>query len=179
MGSHLSPYSGAAPPRRRARQAVERYPRSNERRPTGYCAPARAGKTCRSASRRTRPATAGSSNGSSRACSGGCSKPWPKTCASAASSTLRNASLTARSWPQKRGRRRGKDQAGQGHEAHGGGRPRWSSCLRPHFVCFAAWSHPCRGDSRPGLYRRTARAADRGQGLRLRPARRGAGRRGH
>ena len=38
----------------------------------------------------------------------------------------------------KKGPRRGNDQAGQGYEAHGGGRPRWSSCRRPHGGCYAA-----------------------------------------
>src|SRR5438270_6240092 len=53
----------------------------------------------------------------------------------------------------KKGTRSGKDQAGQRHEAHGGGRPRWSSSRRLRGVCFAACSHPCRSDSRSSFYR--------------------------
>jgi hypothetical protein len=58
----------------------------------------------------------------------------------------------------KKGPRRGKDQAGQGYEAPGGGRPRWFSSRRPHGGCYAACSHPCPSDSCSNLYHGVARA---------------------
>ena len=41
-----------------------------------------------------------------------------------------------------RGRAGGKDQAGQGYEAHGGGRPLWPSSLRLRGECLSARGHP-------------------------------------
>ena len=46
----------------------------------------------------------------------------------------------------KRGRVSGKDQAGQGYEAHGAGRPLWSFSRRAPSECFAARGHARRSD---------------------------------
>ncbi len=82
-----------------------------------------------------RPAIAVSSTGSEKARCAECSKPSPKTLKSAATLIYLNALLTARLWSLKKGTWSGKDQAGQRHEAHGGGRQQWFSCLRLHGVC--------------------------------------------
>src|SRR5215210_1589594 len=79
----------------------------------------------------------------------------------------------------KRGAASGKDRAGQGHEARGAGRPLWSSSLRSHGERFWARGHPRRGCPRGELPGGAARAADRGPGLRLRPAGRGPPRKRH
>ncbi len=43
----------------------------------------------------------------------------------------------------KKGRKSGKDQAGQRYEAHGYCRRFWSSTRRAHGFCSPSWSHPC------------------------------------
>jgi transposase len=57
----------------------------------------------------------------------------------------------------KRGRIGGKDQAGQGYEAHGVGRPLWPSSRRARGECFAARGHARRSDARAclGAWRRS------------------------
>jgi transposase len=85
----------------------------------GSCVQARPGAICRNAIRPTRPVTAAFGDGARKGCSTGSFARWPKISRRAAGSIFRSASWTAPSWGLKRGSIGGKDQAGQGHEAHG------------------------------------------------------------
>lgn len=100
-----------------------------------------AGKTCRTVFPRTRPNPAGSSRGCGREGTGGCWKLLLRTCATAASYIW--YLLMAPLWWPKKGVSGGKDQEGKRDEAH----RHWSSCRRPHGVCFPACSHPGRTGS--------------------------------
>lgn len=55
--------------------------------------------------------------------------------------------------PLEMGAARGKDQAGQGYEAHGGGRSLWSSCLCTRSRRFIPRGHPCLSNARCHLRR--------------------------
>jgi transposase len=116
------------------------------------------------------PATAASNGGPRRACWRRFFRRWPKTSGSGVASTSPSALWTAPSSGRKRGRIGWKDQAGQGYEAHGVGRPLWPSSRRARGECFAARGHARRSDARGEFPRRGARAFDRGPSLRLRPA---------
>src|SRR5262249_19178664 len=95
------------------------------------------GPICPSGIRRTRPATAGSNGGCRAARWSVYWNPLPAASRSAAGSISANASPAAPAWWRKRGRLRGSDQAGQRYEAHGSGRPCWSSSRRMCCLGFA------------------------------------------
>jgi transposase len=69
----------------------------------------------------------------------------------------------------KKGRIGGKEQAGQGYEAHGADRPLWSCYLRARGECFGVRGHARRSAPGGELSRRGARGCDGGPSLRLRP----------
>ncbi len=102
---------------------------------SGSCGRVPAGKTCRTAIRRTKPVIGASNSGSTAASSITCCRPSPRISWNVADSTCPNVSSMAPSWSPKKGRQPGSDQAGEGDEDHGHGRPRWASARRPHWVC--------------------------------------------
>lgn len=130
---------------------------------THWSALERNGPICRSATHRTRRATAGSSIGSVRAPSSTSSRRWPGICKNVAALIAPNAVLTAPLWWRKRGRMCGKDQAGQRFEAHGQtglGRPFWSSSRRLRRLSCVSRGHARRPNSRLPLCRRAAGPLD-------------------
>lgn len=136
----------------------------------GFSAQAPPGLICPAGTRRSRPSTAGPSNGPATGPSRRSCASWPKIWPSAVPSTCRKPSSTAALCRQKRGRQSRQNQAWKGHKDHGSRGPPWYSCGRLHRKRVAARSKAGGKDPRRAGGPVCAFRADRRQGLRQRRA---------
>lgn len=126
MGDCRITYSRVAAPRGRAQQAVAREPRSDERYSLDFAQWRPMEGFTRPALCHTRPAIVDSSRGSRMARSGSVLEALAEDLYERGELDLSECFIDGTFVAAKKRSRRGKT-AGQGYEAHRGGRPRWSS----------------------------------------------------